>query len=69
MDKSRYININGQEYYLEECLEEIDNHCSLCELNNLCDIIADDINHIEYCLCLQIPYSLNHNNIYFKKVC
>lgn len=68
MDKSRCINIKGQEYYLEE-KENINNPCMLCELNNECDNLADELNKIEYQLCLQIPYSLEHNNVYFKKVC
>ena len=67
MDESRYINIKGQTYYLEE-KESINNPCILCALKDECDYIADEFNKIEYQLCLQLPYSLNHSNVYFKKV-
>ena len=46
--------------------------CCKCELDSLCDRIADDLNHMEYCICLNgikdKNYKKNHPNSYFKKI-
>ena len=52
LPKSRFF---GPKYYLADydpfvttCKEA----CEKCELSDICDQLADDLNHIEYCICL-----------------
>lgn len=46
--------------------------CDLCELTEECDRLADDLNHIEYCMCLSkgiikdTEFKKNHPDAYFK---
>lgn len=48
--------------------------CDLCELSDECDRLADDLNNIEYCMCLSegiikdIEYKEEHPDAYFKKI-
>ena len=45
-----------------------------CELSDECDRLADDLNNIEYCMCLSegcikdTQYKVKHPKAYFKKV-
>lgn len=69
-------------FYLEEWgVKKIDgeyqlgNHpCFLCELSDECDRLADDLNDIEYCICLSegcikdIKYKVEHKDAYFKNI-
>lgn len=72
MDNNRIFN----GYYLNNWgNDEIYyNPCDLCELSDECDRLADDLNNIEYCMCLSTgiikdnQYKLNHPNAYFKKI-
>ena len=48
--------------------------CDLCDLTEECDRLADDLNHIEYCMCLSkgviqdTNYKKEHPDAYFKKI-
>ena len=48
--------------------------CNFCELSDECDRLADDLNNIEYCMCLSdgcikdTQYKVKHPKAYFKKV-
>lgn len=48
--------------------------CNFCELSDECDKLADDLNNIEYCMCLSdgcikdTQYKVKHPKAYFKKV-
>lgn len=48
--------------------------CSLCDLSDECDRLADDLNNIEYCMCLSkgviknTEYKKEHPDAYFKKM-
>lgn len=48
--------------------------CDLCELSDECDRLADDLNNIEFCMCLSegiikdIEYKEEHPDAYFKKI-
>ena len=59
------------EYYLDEySIKESENPCHLCELTDKCDQIADDLNKIDYCICLEYAkkYKETHPNAYYKKI-
>lgn len=61
-----------QNYYLDEYSLEINSSkeaCDKCELSDLCDRIADDVNDIGYCICLDKSekYKHNHPTAYYKK--
>ena len=78
MDKNRIYN----GYYLNDWgVNKIDgahqlccHPCDLCELSEDCDKLADDLNNIEYCMCLSKgiikdkQYKLEHPDAYFKHV-
>ena len=46
--------------------------CDRCEISDICDRIADDLNCIEYCICLDgikdKEYKDKYPESYFKKV-
>ena len=46
--------------------------CDRCEISDSCDRIADDLNCIEYCICLDVikdkEYKDKYPESYFKKV-
>lgn len=48
--------------------------CDFCELSDECDRLADDLNNIEYCMCLSdgcikdTKYKIKHPKAYFKKI-
>ena len=48
--------------------------CMLCELCDECDRLADDLNKIEYCMCLSkgvikdTEYKKKYPDAYFKKI-
>jgi len=54
--------------------EDNQHPCDLCELCEECDRLADDLNNIEYCMCLSrgvikdIQYKKDHPNAFFKKI-
>ena len=62
-------------YYLNEWNNDLkQSACELCELTDECDKLADELNQIEYCMCLSkgiikdTEYKLKHNKAYFKKI-
>ena len=62
-------------YYLNEWNNDLKQPaCELCELTDECDKLADELNQIEYCMCLSkgiikdTEYKLKHNKAYFKKI-
>ena len=63
-------------YYLDEYehgLQYINsNACIECELEEHCDQIADELNLIEYCLCIDgikdKEYKEKYPDAYFKKI-
>lgn len=62
-------------YYLDEWgINGVHDACELCELSDDCDKLADDLNNIEYCMCISkgvikdIKYKLEHSDSYFKKI-
>lgn len=48
--------------------------CDLCDLCKECDKLADDLNNIEYCMCLSkgvikdVEYKVKHPDAYFKNI-
>ena len=46
--------------------------CFLCELSDECDNISDDLNCVEYCICLDgikdKTFKKNHPDSYFKRI-
>lgn len=57
-------------YELVDGDDNIQDPCAICELQDMCDRLADDLNKIEYQLCNQIVsegYSKIHKHTYFKK--
>ena len=48
--------------------------CNFCELSDECDRLADDLNNIEYCMCLSkgvikdTEYKVKHPKAYFKNI-
>lgn len=46
--------------------------CELCELSDVCDQLADDLNHIEYCICLHgiknKKYKVDCPGAYFRDI-
>ena len=72
MDKNRIYN----GYYLNEWdgPSLFIGACNFCELSDECDRLADELNNIEYCMCLSkgiikdIKYKLEHPDAYFKKI-
>ena len=61
-------------YYLDEWgINDAHDACELCELSEDCDKLANDLNNIEYCMCISkgvikdIKYKLEHPDAYFKK--
>ena len=58
-------------YELVDGDDSIQDPCAICELQDMCDQLADDLNKIEYQLCNQIVpegYSEKHKRTYFKKI-
>ena len=81
-DKDRIVKIGDKEYYLNDWgvnknddAYQLDcDPCFLCDLCDECDRLADDLNNIEYCMCLSkgvikdIHYMEEHHTAYFKKI-
>lgn len=48
--------------------------CMLCKLSDECDRLADELNDIEYCMCLSkgcikdTQYKVKHPNAYFRNI-
>jgi len=61
-------------YYLDDWGVNDKNPCNCCELSDDCDRLADDLNNIEYCMCLSkgvikdTEFKKNHPDAYFKKI-
>lgn len=74
MEKSRIFIYNNEEYILADGypIDQLGacHPCDRCELSDICDKIADDLNKIEYTLCSEIEdkeYKDNHPNSFFQK--
>lgn len=71
IDKNRLYN----SYYLNVWDDKsFENPCMRCELNDMCDSIADELNDITYCMCMskgvikETNYKKAYPLAYFKKL-
>lgn len=71
IDKDRLYN----SYYLNVWDDKsFENPCMRCELNDMCDRVADELNQIEYCMCMSkgvikdTNYKKTYPLAYFKNI-
>lgn len=73
------MNINKDRLYNSYYLnvwddKSFENPCMHCELNDMCDRIADELNQIDYCMCISknvikdTEYKVKNPKAYFKKL-
>lgn len=72
LNKNRFF---GPKYYLADYdpfITTPKDACKRCELSDVCDQLADDLNHIEYCICLHgikdKKFKVNCQGAYFRDI-
>ena len=69
--EGRILTLGKKKYYLDQWDEECEHPCNKCELLDLCDNLADDLNKIDFQLCVKIDdldYACNTKYTYFKRI-
>lgn len=55
LDQNRIFKTKDNQYYLDDEYVAKDfpiGACNFCALSDLCDQLSDELNNIEYCICL-----------------
>lgn len=70
-NKDRILTIGGEEYYFDTWKKDGKCHCGECDLEDICDEMADTLNHIEWGLCSTLDdkeFLKKAKGGYFKKI-